>query len=200
MKLIKETAIIFLVLTAITGLIYPLAMTGIGQIFFHHQANGSIIEQSGRKIGSELIGQEFNQPGYFWSRPSATGGVSYNAAASSGSNLGPSNPALLNAVKTRIDKLKLADPEQNGPIPVDLVTASGSGLDPDISPAAAEFQLERVAKARSIQVDELRQMVKQQIAYRQFGVLGESRINVVKLNPLLDKIYPIQNNESSHAG
>jgi K+-transporting ATPase ATPase C chain len=200
MKLIKETLAIFLLLMAITGLIYPLAMTGIGQLLFRHQANGSIIVESSRKVGSELIGQEFTHPGYFWSRRSTTGGIPYNGAASTGSNQGPLNPALHEAVKGRVEALKSADPSQTALVPIDLATASGSGLDPHITPAAAEYQIRRVAAARRISAEGLRQLITKQTEGRQFGLFGEPRVNVVRLNLMLDSLYPMNSGGTSNGG
>jgi K+-transporting ATPase ATPase C chain len=174
--------------TLITGVFYPLVVTGIAQIAFPHQANGSLIVQNGQAIGSELIGQPFDDPRYFWSRPSATSPFPYNGAASSGSNLGPDNPALLEAVKARIEALKAADPENPLPVPVDLVTASGSGLDPDISVAAALYQVSRIAKARGMSEDAVRALVESHIKEPQLSDLGEPRVNVLELNLALDKL------------
>lgn len=186
LKELKPALLMLAVFTVITGGIYPLVVTGIAQGGFPHQANGSLIEHDGKAAGSELIGQPFTDPKYFWGRPSATGPVPYNASASSGSNLGPLNPALEEAVKARIDALKAADPGNAAPIPVDLVTASGSGLDPHISPAAAEYQLGRVARARSLSPDAVRILVTQHSEDRQLGLLGEARVNVLALNLALD--------------
>jgi K+-transporting ATPase ATPase C chain len=176
-----------LAFTAITGVAYPLLVTGIAQLFFPHQANGSLIEADGRTVGSELIGQPFSDPKYFWGRPSATSPFPYNAAASSGSNQGPLNPALQEAVAGRIKALQEADPANTLPIPVDLVTASGSGLDPHISPAAAAYQVARVAKARAMTPEQVRALVEHHTSGRQLGVLGEPRINVLMLNLALDR-------------
>ena len=176
------------IFTLLTGIIYPLVVTGIAQLVFPHQANGSLIVRNNQALGSELIGQPFDDPRYFWDRPSATSPYPYNAAASSGSNLGPSNPTLLDTIRARIAALKAADPQNQQPIPVDLVTASGSGLDPDISVAAALYQLPRVAKARGMSEDAVRLLVNQLTQGRQFGVLGEPRVNVLKLNLALDGI------------
>lgn len=177
----------FLVLTVLTGVIYPLAVTGIAQVAFSSQANGSLIEHNGKLLGSSLIGQPFSDPKYFWSRPSATGPTPYNAGASSGSNQGPLNPALHEAVTARIEALRAADPDNKQPIPVDLVTASGSGLDPHISPAAAEYQLKRVAMARGISAEKLKELVDEHSDGRTLGLLGEPRVNVLELNLALDR-------------
>jgi K+-transporting ATPase ATPase C chain len=183
--LIRQAVLVFVALTVVTGVAYPVVMTVIAQVVFPHQANGSLIERDGKVVGSELIGQQFDNPRYFWSRPSATG-PAYNGGASTGSNFGPTNPAQLDAVRGRVDALKKAHPDQSGPIPVDLVTASGSGLDPHISPAAAEYQIGRVAKARGVDVQTVRNLVAQHTAGRSLGVLGEPRVNVLELNLALD--------------
>ncbi|MDE2497121.1 MAG: potassium-transporting ATPase subunit KdpC [Xanthomonadaceae bacterium] len=187
-KLLRQSIVLLLLLTAITGLVYPFAVTGLAQLVFPHQANGSLILRNGKPVGSDLIGQQFTDPKYFWGRPSATTPQPYNGAASGGSNLGPSNPALTAAVKQRIAALRAADPGNDAPVPVDLVTASGSGLDPDISPAAAQYQLNRVARARSLPPAEVRALVDRYTRGRQFGVLGEPRVNVMELNLALDKL------------
>ena len=184
-----RTAIIFLVVfTVITGVIYPLIVTGVAQTFFHKQANGSLITTNGEVVGSELIGQQFSDPKYFWGRLSATSPVPYNAASSSGSNLGPENPALQTEVQARIDALKAVDPDNNLPIPVDLVTSSGSGLDPDISIAAADYQIKRVARYRNLTVEQVSALVKRFTTGRTLGILGEPRVNVLKLNLALDNL------------
>ena len=184
-----RTAIIFLaVFTVITGVVYPLAVTGIAQVFFHKQANGSLIVSNGSVNGSSLIGQQFSDPKYFWGRTSATSPIPYNAASSSGSNLGPENPALQDEVQARIDALKAVDPDNKLPIPVDLVTSSGSGLDPDISIAAADYQINRVARYRNLTAGQVSTLVKQFTAGRQLGILGEPRVNVLQLNLALDKL------------
>jgi potassium-transporting ATPase KdpC subunit len=186
LKHLRPAIVSLALLTALTGIVYPVVVTGIAQVLFPRQANGSLIVKDGKAVGSELIGQPFDDPKYFWSRPSATSPFPDNAGASSGSNLGPTNPALHKAVQGRIDALRAADPENRAPIPVDLVTASGSGLDPDISPAAALYQVPRVAKARGLAEEAVRQLVEQHVEGRQFGFLGEPRVNVLKLNLALD--------------
>lgn len=179
---------IFVLMTVLTGVVYPLAITLVANVILPHQARGSVLTDGDRIVGSELIGQAFRGPGYFWSRPSATGPVPYNAASSSGSNLGPSNPALHTAIQERVSRLQAAGGSKVTPVPVDLVTSSGSGLDPHISPAAAEYQTARVAKHRGIPEPEVRQLVRQYTEGRQFGLLGEPRVNVVRLNLALDKL------------
>lgn len=174
--------------TLLTGVIYPLLVTAVAQTIFPHQANGSLIEQDGVILGSELIGQPFDDPAYFWGRPSLTQPFPYNAATSAGSTLAPSNPALTEQVSARIAVLKMADPTHTRPIPVDLVTASASGLDPHISLAAAEYQVERVAKARGVDTAVVRQLVDEYTEGRTFGVLGEPRVNVFRLNLALDAV------------
>jgi K+-transporting ATPase ATPase C chain len=187
---LRPAILILLVLTAVTGVAYPLLVTGIAQLVWPSEANGSLIERDGKVLGSALIGQPFSAPKYFWSRPSATAPVPYNAGASSGSNQGPLNPALADAVKARIEALKTADPGQTAPVPVDLVTASASGLDPHISPAAAEYQVPRVIRVRGLPEDKVRELVAQHTAGRQLGILGEPRVNVLELNLALDSIAP----------
>lgn len=179
---VKPAIMMLLLLTVLTGLVYPLGITAIAQLLFPHQANGSLIVKDGRVVGSSLIGQPFNDPKYFWSRPSATAPFPYNAAASSGSNLGPTNDALIRAVRARVDALNAADPGNTAPVPVDLVTASGSGLDPHISPAAAEYQVLRVASLRGMEEHIVRRLVHEQTEGRQWGILGEPRVNVLALN------------------
>jgi len=186
---LRSAAILLALLTVLTGVIYPLVVTGIAQVTFHHQANGSLIEQKDdKRLGSELIGQPFDEPRYFWGRLSATAPFSYNAAASSGSNYGPLNPALLDGIQKRIDALKAADPENTQPIPVDLVTYSASGLDPHISVAAALYQVPRVARQRGLSETQVLKLVNRFIQRRQFGILGEPRVNVLLLNQALDKM------------
>jgi K+-transporting ATPase ATPase C chain len=176
------------VLSVLTGVAYPLLVTGVAQLAFPWQANGSLLVENQKVVGSALIGQPFSDPKYFWSRPSATAPQPYNAGASSGSNLGARNPALADAVAARIKALRDADPEATGPVPADLVTASASGLDPHISAAAAEYQIRRVAKARGLAPDNLRALVARHTAPPTFGVLGEKRVNVLQLNLDLDRV------------
>lgn len=182
----RPLLVLFGLLTVLTGVIYPLAVTGIGRLAFPHQTSGSLVMRNGRVVGSSLIGQSFQEPKYFWGRLSATSPMANNGSASGGSNLAPTNPALLDAVKARIDALQAADPGNGQPIPVDLVTGSASGLDPDISPAAALYQVARVARARHLDPDEVRRVVLQHIERPQWGVLGEARVNVLMLNLTLD--------------
>ena len=186
MSELRPALTVFALLTLLTGIVYPLIVTGVGQVAFNDRANGSQIEQSERVVGSRLLGQPFTSPKYFWGRPSATGPQPYNGALSSGSNQGPINPALVSAVRDRIAVLRAADPGNSVPVPVDLVTASGSGLDPHISPAAAQYQVARVARARNVAVEEVRSLVQQATQGRTFGILGEPRVNVLELNLMLD--------------
>jgi K+-transporting ATPase ATPase C chain len=187
MKTIMRPAVVLLILfTLLTGVVYPLAVTGLAQVLLPTQANGSLIRQNGRIVGSALIGQSYDDPRYFWGRPSATASFPYNAAASSGSNLGPTNPALITTVQARIAALRVADPGNDAPVPVDLVTASASGLDPHISPAAALYQAPRVARARNLSQEQMSALVARFTEGRQFGILGEPRVNVLKLNLALD--------------
>jgi len=187
MRTIVTAVLLLLALTVITGLLYPLAVTGVARLVLPRQANGSLVELDGRLIGSELIGQPFAGAGYFWGRPSATGPFPYNAGASSGSNLGPTNPALLERVRADAKRIQAAHPSQ-GPVPVDLVTTSGSGLDPHISPAAALYQVERVAAERHLEPAALRRLVERHLEGRTFGLLGEPRVNVLELNLALDRM------------
>jgi potassium-transporting ATPase KdpC subunit len=186
MNLVRRAFMLLLVMTVITGVIYPAIVTGIAQLLFAHTANGSLIERNGKPLGSELIGQAFDDPKYFWSRPSATAPFADNPSASGASNLGPTNSALTDAVKQRIAALRAADPGNTASVPVDLVTASGSGLDPHISPAATQYQLARVARERAMSQADVSKLVRQATEGRTFGVLGEPRVNVLKLNLLLD--------------
>jgi K+-transporting ATPase KdpC subunit len=188
LRQLKIAALFLLIFTVITGIIYPLVVTGAAQTLFHTQANGSMIKENGTTVGSALIGQPFSDPRYFWGRLSSTPDYPFNASASSGSNYGPSDPALLAAVQARIDALKAADPDNTLPIPVDLVTASGSGLDPDISVAAADYQVARVARERSLSVDIVANLVKKYTSGRQFFIFGEPRVNVLELNLALDSL------------
>jgi K+-transporting ATPase ATPase C chain len=185
-KILRQSLIMLVAMTVLTGVAYPMLVTGAAQLLFHDAANGSIIERGGKALGSELIGQPFADPKYFWSRPSATAPSAYNSTSSSGSNQGPTNPALTDAVKQRIDALQAADPDNKQLVPVDLVTASASGLDPHISPAAAQYQLARVARARGVPQARVAEMVNQATEGRQFGVFGEPRVNVLLLNLALD--------------
>ena len=184
--MIRTAILSLLVLTFVTGIAYPLVVTGLAQLLFPTAANGSVLVRDGKPVGSALIGQPFSDARYFWGRPSATAPFPYNGAASGGSNLGPTNPALADAVTQRIAALRAADPGNTKPVPIDLVTASGSGLDPQISPAAAEFQIERVARARGMRVDEVRKLVASATQKRQWRIFGEPRVNVLQLNLALD--------------
>ncbi|MBN3727830.1 potassium-transporting ATPase subunit KdpC [Burkholderia sp. Ac-20379] len=184
--MIRPLIVLFAVLTAVTGLAYPAVMTAFGAAVFPSQSSGSLIELNGKLVGSTLIGQPFDAPQYFWGRLSATTPMPYNAQGSSASNLGPTNPALTDQVKGRLDALKAAGTDLSQPVPVDLVTASGSGLDPEISPAAALYQVARVAKARGMSADAVRQLVDAHTQGRQFGLFGEPRVNVLALNLALD--------------
>lgn len=189
LKELRPAVMSFLLLSLLTGLAYPLLVTGVSQLTMPAKANGSLIVKDGKPVGSSLIGQSFSDPKYFWSRPSATGPMPNNASASGGSNLGPTNPALLDAVKARVQALRDADPGNSQPVPVDLVTASASGLDPHISPAAAEYQLARVARVRNLDLDALRKLVAEHTEGRQFGILGEPRVNVLELDMALDAVH-----------
>ena len=187
-NILRPALVLFAVLTLLTGIAYPLVVTGIAQSLFPTQAAGSLLLRDGKPIGSSLIGQNFSDPKHFWSRPSATSPMANNAANSGGSNLGPLNPALTDAVKGRIEALRAADPGNTAPVPVDLVTASASGLDPHISPAAARYQVARVAKARGLPLDKVQSLVDQQVEGPLWGILGESQVNVLRLNLALEAL------------
>ncbi len=183
---LRPALVLLVALHLLTGVVYPLVVTGVAQAIWHDKANGSVVSIGGKDVGSSLIGQPFSAPGYFWGRPSATSPAPYDASGSNGSNLGPTNPALLDAVRDRVAALRQADPGLTGPIPVDLVTASGSGLDPDISAAGALAQVNRVAAARGVSPQRVRQLVEGRIQERALGFLGEPRVNVLALNLALD--------------
>ncbi len=187
-KQLKVAFIFILFFTLLTGFLYPFLVTGITQLIFPHQANGSLITENGEVVGSELIGQLFTDPKYFWGRISLTADSPYNASASGGSNLGPSNPALIDQVKNRINALKAADPDNTDPIPVDLITASASGLDPDISIAAAYYQAARIARIRGVSMESVEELIDQFTTYPILGFIGEARVNVLKLNIALDAL------------
>ena len=187
---LRPAVSVFALLTLVTGLAYPYAVNGLAQATFPAEAAGSLIVRDGKLVGSSLVGQNFTDPGHFWGRPSATGPQPYNGAASGGSNQGPLNPALADAVKARIEALRVADPDNTAPIPVDLVTASGSGLDPHLSPAAAEYQVARVARARGLDPEDVRALVAQHRSEPQFGLFGDARVNVLTLNLALDALRP----------
>ncbi len=186
--LLRSTIVVFLALTVVVGLAYPLAIAGVAQLLFPFQANGSIMTVGERAVGSHLIGQPFDDPKYLWGRPSATAPYSYNAASSSGSNLGPTNPALAKSVAERVTALRAADPGNTATVPADLVTASASGLDPDISPAAAAYQVARIARERGVDKAAVRGAVVRCTAQRQYGFLGEPRVNVLCVNLMLDGV------------
>jgi len=200
LKQIKIGLILLVLFTVFTGLIYPIVVTGIAQLFFPWKANGSLVEQNGKIIGSSLIGQSFNSPNYFWGRPSATSPYPYNAASSSGSNMGPSNPTFLETIKDRVNHLKQSNPKNNNLIPVDLVTASGSGLDPEISPLAAFYQVPRIAQESHISENEIETLINGLIKNRTLGILGEPRINVLELNIALDKLRNAHGRATSQSG
>jgi K+-transporting ATPase ATPase C chain len=187
-RLIRPAVSLLTLMTVLLGIVYPLVITGVAQVAFPRQAEGSLIYQDGKLIGSTLIGQSFSDPKYFWGRPSATTPQPYNGIASTGSNLGPLNPALLDAVKTNAKALHDADPDNRQPIPVDLVTASASGLDPDISPAAAHYQAARVAGARNLALASVETLINAHVRGSLFGLFGEPRINVLELNRALDRL------------
>jgi K+-transporting ATPase ATPase C chain len=185
---LRAATVLFVLLSLVTGVVYPLLVTGIGRLAFARQAGGSLIERDGKPLGSALLGQPFDAPQYFWGRLSATTPQPYNGASSGGSNLGPTNPALLDAVAARVQALRAADPTNMQPVPVDLVSASASGLDPDISPAAAEYQVGRVARARRLSEAQVRELVARYRTERLLGLLGEPHINVLELNLALDQL------------
>jgi potassium-transporting ATPase KdpC subunit len=189
MRQLRSSILIFLVLTVLTGLIYPLAVTGLAQVIFPHQANGSLIERDGKPVGSALIGQPFAGPRFFWGRPSATSPSPYNAVNSGGSNLGPTNPDLIKRVKADVERIRAANGHAGDqtPVPVDLVTSSASGLDPHISPAAAFYQVNRVALARGLDSAAVRRLVEKHVEGRWLGLIGEARVNVLELNLDLDR-------------
>lgn len=187
MPMLKPAILLFILLGIILGLCYPLLMTGVGQVTMPNQANGSLIEKEGQLVGSALIGQQFDQPQYLWTRPSAAGD-GYDATQSSGSNLGPLNPELASNVEAQVQKLKAADPQNKAPIPIDLVTMSGSGLDPHISPAAAQWQANRVASIRGISAEQVQKAIDDNTDNKQFNVFGEPRVNVLAANLALDEI------------
>jgi potassium-transporting ATPase KdpC subunit len=189
--ILRPAIVLFLILTALTGIVYPLAVTAIAQVLFRDQAAGSLVMNGGVPVGSRVLGQSFSDPKYFWSRPSATSPQPYNAIASSASNLGPLNPALTDAIKSRIEALKAADPTNTAPVPVDLVTASASGLDPDISLAAANYQVARIARVRGLDPAAVRTLIDARGQGRFLGLVGEPRINVLDLNLALDALHPM---------
>jgi potassium-transporting ATPase KdpC subunit len=187
-SMVRPTVVLFALMTALTGVLYPLAITAIAQLLFPHQANGSLVEVQGKAVGSSLIGQSFTDPGHFWSRPSATSPMPYNAINSGGSNAGPLNPALIDATKAHVNALRSVDPGNLAPVPVDLVTASASGLDPDISLAAAQYQAARVARARGLQEAAVRALIAAHAQSSLLGVIGEPRVNVLELNLALGSL------------
>ncbi len=189
-SLVRPALVLFVALTVLTGIAYPLAVTCIGQAVFPEQAAGSLILKNGQPIGSSLIGQSFDDPKYLWGRPSATSPVPYNASGSGGSNLGPLNPALADAVQARIEALRAADPGNTAPVPIDLVTASASGLDPHLSVAGAQFQAARIARVRQLPLPAVEQLIGQHTEGRLLGLLGEPRINVLQFNLALDALKP----------
>ncbi len=187
-QLVRPAASLLIVMTLLLGIVYPFAVTGVAKLAFPRQAAGSLIYQNGKLRGSTLIGQSFSGPQYFWGRPSATSPQPYNGLSSAASNLGPLNPALIDAVKANVEALHDADPDNRRPIPVDLVTASASGLDPDMSPAAAQYQAARVARARHLQLAQVEALINAHLRERRFGFIGERRINVLELNLALDRL------------
>jgi len=187
--IIRPAIVLFLVMSVLTGIVYPFAVTGLAQLLFHDQADGSLMVANGQAVGSRIIGQSFSDPKYFWSRPSATAPQPYNGLASGGSNQGPLNPALTDAVKSRVDALKAADPTNALPIPVDLVTASASGLDPDISIAAAQYQAARIARVRGLEPAAVQSLIDAHAHGRLLGLIGEPRVNVLELNLALDALH-----------
>lgn len=189
--LFRPAMLLFLILSALTGILYPLSITAIGKTFFNQQVNGSLLKENDKIVGSTLIGQTFEKPYYFWSRPSATADKPYNATASGGSNLAPSNPEWVSSVQTRISKLKESDPNNSLPIPYDLVMASASGLDPHISLAAAHYQMNRIAQQRKIDLATIKKLIETHTELPTWGFLGETRVNVLKLNLSLDKLAPV---------
>ena len=189
-NILRPALVLFLLLTLLTGVAYPLLVTGLAQWLFPAQAAGSLILRDGKPVGSSLIGQNFNDPGHFWGRPSATSPMPYNASASGGSNQGPLNPALVDAVKGRLDALRAADPGNTSPVPVDLVTASASGLDPHISPSGARYQAARVARVRNLPLEKVQQLVAGETETPWLGLLGEPRVHVLRLNLALDALKP----------
>jgi K+-transporting ATPase ATPase C chain len=188
LRQLRPALVVLAMLTILTGVLYPLLVTGVAQAAFPRQANGSLIDKDGKAVGSRLIGQPFDEPRYFWGRLSATTPVPYDARSSGGSNLGPTNPALTAAAKARVDALRAADPDDHDPVPVDLVTASASGLDPHISPAAADFQVKRVARARGLPEARVRELVAKCTRGPDLGVLGEAHVDVLELNLALDAL------------
>jgi K+-transporting ATPase ATPase C chain len=186
--ILRPALVLFFILTLVTGVAYPLLVTGVTQVLFPAQAGGSLVLRDGKPVGSDLIGQSFSDPKHFWGRPSATGPMPYNASASSGSNQGTLNPALTDAVKGRIEALRAADPGNTAAVPVDLVTASASGLDPHISPAAAQYQVKRVAQARNLPVDKVEALIVQATEHPLLGILGEPVVNVLQLNLALEAL------------
>ena len=187
-NLFRPALVVFFLLSVLTGIVYPLVVTATARTLFPAQAAGSLVERDGKVVGSSLIGQNFGDPGHFWGRPSATAPMAYNASASGGANQGPLNPALVAAVRARVEALRAADPDPTAAVPVDLVTTSASGLDPHVSPAAALYQVPRVARARGLAAERVRSLVEQNVEGRLWGVLGEPRVNVLALNLALERL------------